>query len=89
MPWVLMVFHQEHFCLWYRMQVLTGTTNGNFAATIPPVWAREQAWRLTAKQLLADTPGLNNSQRRCDPLGCLWYAGVCLWDKPSFQAPSC
>lgn len=45
-------------------QVLAGTSSGNYAATIPPEWARDQQWRSTAKQLLAQAPGLNDSQRR-------------------------
>jgi hypothetical protein len=45
------------------LQVLAGTSNGNFASSIPPEWARNGLWRLAARELLKQAPGLNDSQR--------------------------
>lgn len=46
------------------VQVLVGTPNGAFGATVPPEWVREEAWRKDVKQLLDKTEDLNTSQKR-------------------------
>jgi hypothetical protein len=46
-------------------QVLVGTDNGAYGASVPPEWVRDATWRQDVKQLLEKTQGLNNSQRRC------------------------
>lgn len=46
------------------LQVLAGTTNGAHGASVPPEWVREAGWRQDVRELLAQMPGLNDSQRR-------------------------
>lgn len=33
-------------------------------AVQPPIWVRQEQWRLDAREMLKHQPGLNNSQRR-------------------------
>lgn len=56
-----------HCAVLYRTmlfaQALVCSPNASFMATIPPAWARAEAWRATVRSMLQGLD-LNNSQKK-------------------------